>query len=117
MKLTDLKVGDKITVVKNRGSYRAVRTVAKVLKTKVVDSSGDEWTINGNEYGAGRDSWVYSSAVPWEPKHDDEVRAAQEEARQKNLRHFVRYYNYSDATLELIEELVAVIKKHAGAKP
>ncbi len=82
-------VGDSITVeqVGLGAPVLQIRTVARVTKTKVVDSAGREWNArNGREWGCGRDPWFRGPRIrPTEPRDADAIRLGKARIRARNL--------------------------------
>lgn len=109
MTLTELKVGDKITI-----NWREIRAVAVVHKNGVTDDKGAKWTTHGRAWGGG--GYGSSYAMVWKPDHDAIVAEHQRKHRESVLRNRVE-----DAarkvSLAALERIYEIIKEDQAGAP
>lgn len=116
MNLEALKVGDKITKRASTAEPPSVRTVVKVTKTSITDDKGDRWSTSRGRLWGETDSWHFTTVEPWKPEHDQQIADAKKEWEEKKRRNIVVNFNYARLTQPVLDEIYAVLQKHAQEK-
>lgn len=110
MRLTDLKVGDKITV-----DWREICTIVTVGKTSVTDSRGTKWTAGGRVWGSSG-GYGASHAWVWEPSHDEIVKDAQRKNRESHMRNKAEYAART-VSYSALERICAIVDEDLKKEP
>jgi hypothetical protein len=107
--LSDLKVGDKVTV---RGSFAGITGIFPVTRTTKtqLEAGGRKWIIrNARPVGSGKDSWYTGVRIEvWRPEHDLELQRARWLAAVENFKGWKRM---TDVQLSRVVEVIDQYKR------
>lgn len=111
MNISQLKIGDKITIRPSSHEAPSIRTIVKVTKTSVTDDKGSRWTLSGREWGS--EGYSRSWCEPWKPEHDKQIADARKEWSEKQRRNIVVHFNYSRLDQDTIDRVYAILDEYA----
>lgn len=109
--LNSLKVGDKITVIRSWGFSNFIyefRTIARITKTSITDSTGIRWTMRGDQWGVPPTSRS-ATAAPYESEHEDRAATATAERELTLMRNRCRDYHWKNAPREIVEAVCKLL--------
>ena len=102
--LKEVKKGDKVIVVRGYNDSRAIGIVKRVMKRFIELEDGSRWRTNGlGSYPYKR--WDQCRLLECAEDLENEVRV-------RNLGRWLSQVKYDDYSLQALQEIVALVKKH-----
>lgn len=114
-RLENVKVGDKLTVHKQYGMSRTLRTwsfptVTGINKRWMTDSNGDKWTLDGYTWGVSGWERGDNFCEPYEPEHDAMAEAANDLIRLDRMRSILGNVRWKDIDDDIVRKAYAMVK-------